>query len=485
MNVERLLGNIRTIYESQKQDSWIYSPNLYIYGKLVSADIIEQDINNLREVTYIEEKNQLIEDYKQVGIEIKAFKFKKKAEYKSKEKDDVYIGYQVFMNDEQPIFDISERSKLMSHTAKLDSLYLRGVKIIDEDKGKTSYIYNFAEVADTLEIKYCTFEMEEMNNTFADIEPKVLTIDNCEIHVEEMQYAFANCGATYMNITNNKFVGSGKIYGMFISCQNLKELDLTNNKFPAIYDTANIFRDCITLREIKGLDCFDMTYCENANRAFCNCKSLETIDISSWEFKKLKFAGNIFENAVSLHDLNLGKIELSDALDVQNIFKDTNTQVKIQMKDKMDLLNLKSTSASICIAPIKIMTSEDYTQSHLRMLYKQFKLKDMQDTEKYESVVKVIRAFEDYISTNLINRKIKLDNDYYKLILNYDRSHSLFGEAFELDYQAYKEDDETFIKNYTIKKAIFDSSEVIFDIGVCYLVYSLEREKPLIYIREQ
>lgn len=92
MNIEMLFTSIRTLYDSQKQSGWIYSPSLYIYGKSISADIIKKDIEGLKEVAYINEQNNLIDDYKQEGIEIKQFAFKKTAK-------DICIGYQVLINE--------------------------------------------------------------------------------------------------------------------------------------------------------------------------------------------------------------------------------------------------------------------------------------------------------------------------------------------------------------------------------------------------
>lgn len=484
MNIERLFESIRTIYESQKQDRWIYCPNLYIYGKSVEADVISQDIENLREATYITEQNSLIDDYRQVGIEIKQFKFKKKAEYE-KQAESVYIGYQVFMNEEQPIFDISQRSKLMTGVAYFDSLYLRGIKVIAEDEQQFNQFCNFINVSDTFEIKYSTFDVRDLRHTFADMDSKNLIIDNCEIYAEKIMMMFLACRAVCIKMTNNRFHCGSDVHSMFSSCPSLNELDLTGNKSFKITNAFGMFSECTLLMEVKGLDCLDVSECTKTEYLFSDCKLLKEIDISSWELNKLEYATKMFEGMSNLTNIYIGKIKASKDLKLTNFIKGTNKKAKIHMKEKINSLDLDIESTDMCIADVKMIQADDYSESHLRMLLKQFTSRDVQDKSSKEKVIKVLRTFERRIGSNLLTRQIRLDIEYEKLLLNFNRSHNIDGEALEIEYQTYKCSDEEFIKNYMAKKAVFGSNEIVFDIGVCYLVYSLERDKPLIYIREQ
>lgn len=478
MNIEMLFTSIRTLYESQKQSGWIYSPSLYIYGKSISADIIKEDIEGLKEVAYINEQNSLIDDYKQEGIEIKQFAFKKTAE-------DICIGYQVFMNEEQPIFDISQRSKLMTYKNYFDSLYMRGIKIVSEDIYNYNQFYNFIHINDTFEIKYSTFNVKDLNHAFSDMSSKNLIIDNCEIYTEAIQTMFMNCCATYISVTNNKFNCNGDAYKMFSYCRSLKKLDLTGNKSFKIRSAYEMFSDCTLLTEIKGLECIDVSRCTVMDYMFSNCKMLSKLDISSWKLDKLKCASKMFEKMLNLSDLYIDKIKASKELKLTDILDGANTQAKVHMKEKINLLDLDIESTEICIVPAKMITTDDYSIPHIRMLYRQFTLNDMQDNEIKKRVLEVINTFERHISSRLIQRTIKVDEEYKKLILNFTSSHNVNSAAIKIDYQTYNCSDEEFIKSYMAKKAIFGSYEVVFDIGACYLVYNLENDKPLIYIREQ
>lgn len=484
MNIERLFASIRTIYESQKQAEWIYSPNLYIYGKSISTDIIKKDIEDLKDVTYITEQNSLINDYMQVGIEIKQFKFKKKAVYE-KQAEDVYMGYQVFMSEEQPIFNISKRSKLMTGIAYFDSLYLRGIKVIAENEQKYNEFCDFINVNDTFEIKYSTFNVMDLRHIFGAMDTKNLIIDNCEICTKYIQMMFLSCRATYIEMTNNKFNCKSDTYKMFSDCQSLKKLDLTGNKSFKIKDAYEMFSNCTSLLEIKGLECIDVSECTVMECIFSNCKLLKELDISSWKLDKLKHASKMFEEMLNLSDIYINKIKASKELKLIGILEGANTQTKIHMKEKINPFDLDIESTEMCIAPAKMITADDYSTPHIRMLYKQFTLNDMQDNEIKKKVLEVINTFERHISSRLIQRTIKVDEEYKKLILNFTSSHNVNSTAIKIDYQTYNCSDEEFIKSYMAKKAIFSSYEVVFDIGVCYLVYRLENDKPLIYIREQ
>ncbi len=84
-----------------------------------------------------------------------------------------------------------------------------------------------------------------------------------------------------------------------------------------------LFAGLENLKEIDGLDKIDTTDVESMAGMFYNCKSLEKIDISSFNTSKLKNTSSMFNGCENLTTIyvndtwNLDKVEYSD-----NMFKD-------------------------------------------------------------------------------------------------------------------------------------------------------------------
>ena len=94
------------------------------------------------------------------------------------------------------------------------------------------------------------------------------------------------------------------IDGLFLNCKELEKVNVSNLVTKSFEATTNIFRNCTNLKEIIGLDTWDMENVFQTSELFKNCSSLVSIDgIEQWNFKGIKYT------VISCHSLALCYIE--------------------------------------------------------------------------------------------------------------------------------------------------------------------------------
>ena len=83
-----------------------------------------------------------------------------------------------------------------------------------------------------------------------------------------------------INIFNINYVIN--IKGMFQACKELDFLDLFNFNTSKFTDIQSMFNDCHKLKEIKGINKFDTSNVTNMCAMFGTCKKLEYLDLSNF-----------------------------------------------------------------------------------------------------------------------------------------------------------------------------------------------------------
>lgn len=124
------------------------------------------------------------------------------------------------------------------------------------------------------------------------------------------------------------------VAGFFINCKKLRWCDVTNNLKVTnrIKSIDAFFSGCISLRAIKGLTTWDITSLERLSSLFFNCKSLEEINISTWNTSKIKDMENTFGLCSNLKKIH-GVIDLSSIETYDGMFTSCSNLTDVKLKN--------------------------------------------------------------------------------------------------------------------------------------------------------
>lgn len=116
--------------------------------------------------------------------------------------------------------------------------------------------------------------------------------------------AFMSTSITYANLSNVK-QNATSLAALFSGCSSLEEADVTGLCTSSCTDISAVFNACSKLKKIKGLDTWDTSNVTDMPSTFCQCSSLEELDLSSWDFTNYKVCAGFLSGASSIKRLNL------------------------------------------------------------------------------------------------------------------------------------------------------------------------------------
>ena len=125
-----------------------------------------------------------------------------------------------------------------------------------------------------------------------------------------------------------------RMQSMFDSLKNLKKIYFPKNSKPLkLRAVHEMFRNCESLSVIQNIDCLDVSNVKKLNQMFYGCKSLTSLDLSSFNTDKVKDISFMFEGCENLKTIivnpNMKKLIDSNS-NVINLF--SNCQAKIICK---------------------------------------------------------------------------------------------------------------------------------------------------------
>lgn len=108
------------------------------------------------------------------------------------------------------------------------------------------------------------------------------------------------------------------INSMFTGCKNLKSLDLSNwdlknlGNGDALNERAliSIFMNCESLEEIIGIENWDVSRIRKINTMFFNC-GIKKIDISNWDLSSCKTFNSVFTKCKNLEFIDMSNLKFS------------------------------------------------------------------------------------------------------------------------------------------------------------------------------
>lgn len=113
--------------------------------------------------------------------------------------------------------------------------------------------------------------------------------------------------------------GVRDLYGMFLWCESVRELDLSGFDTSSVTDMSSMFAACHA-QETVDLSSFETGRVELMSNMFEDCHSLQDLDVSGFNTAKVSNMGVMFENCESLTRLDLGSFHTPKLTMMGNMF---------------------------------------------------------------------------------------------------------------------------------------------------------------------
>ena len=142
-----------------------------------------------------------------------------------------------------------------------------------------------------------------------------------------------------LDITNFDLSNCLYMCEAFAYCDELEFINLEGIDTSLIEDFSFLFSDDYSLKTVKGLENLDTSSAYNISSMFCNTFSLESLDLSKWDVRNVKYLSYMFDmsyiteledyDSISLKYLNLSGWQLNSIEDNQwshcDVFSGCNT----------------------------------------------------------------------------------------------------------------------------------------------------------------
>ena len=133
-------------------------------------------------------------------------------------------------------------------------------------------------------------------------------------------YLFYGCiSLEYVNFTD-AYILPYTMTHTFENCKSIISIDLSTFDFSYCEDMQYIFYNCHSLITIEFLDMLYAPYVENMQYMFYGCNSLKDIDLSLWFINSVKNLEYLFYNCYSLSYLDLSNFDTKLTTNMKYIF---------------------------------------------------------------------------------------------------------------------------------------------------------------------
>lgn len=122
---------------------------------------------------------------------------------------------------------------------------------------------------------------------------------------------------TYGNVANIEFASPSEV-PWNSDVNSIKTVTFANEVSPISLDFW--FNNCTNLTTINNITNLNTSNVTSMYCTFCNCTSMNTLDLSSFDTSNVTFMGNTFQNCFALTDLNLSGWDTSNVTYMRSMF---------------------------------------------------------------------------------------------------------------------------------------------------------------------
>jgi surface protein len=128
---------------------------------------------------------------------------------------------------------------------------------------------------------------------------------------------------------------------MFNECNSIKEIELSNFNTGKAKKLNNMFYECELLEKIEGISEFITDNVEDMSSMFYECKKLKEIDLSRWNFSKVRNVSNFFKKCESLETIKLNENKNANLTNMESMFSKCKNLKNLFGLDKWNTKNVR------------------------------------------------------------------------------------------------------------------------------------------------
>lgn len=211
---------------------------------------------------------------------------------------------------------ITNINSLFAYSGDIPRRLFDDIRILDVTDWDVSNITDMSDLFQDCEYLEEIVGIETWNTSkCTDFSAMFMNCDNLfEINIRNfdfsnaiyLSYMFSGCtNLKKIDLSNFNASQSKYINNMFSRCRSIESLDVSNFNLDNCKELKGVFQYCAMLKEIKGLDKWNISNIINLERLFSYCYELNNINISNWDINKCENVSYMFADCKKL------KIDLS------------------------------------------------------------------------------------------------------------------------------------------------------------------------------
>ena len=150
--------------------------------------------------------------------------------------------------------------------------------------------------------------------------------------ITDMQFLFFNLtNIKSIDISNFNTQNIKSLHSFFCHCQNLISIDISFFDTSKVTDFDYIFYDCIKLKSINLLN-FDTSSAKDMKCLFYNCYNLESLDLTNFDTSSVTFMGWMFYSCYSLKIIKFPEIfNTSQVVSMKSMFLECKSLISLNL----------------------------------------------------------------------------------------------------------------------------------------------------------
>ena len=194
-----------------------------------------------------------------------------------------------------------------------------GGKVYENVKGKTFTRDNTAETVDT---PWFVDKDKIKAAEFVD-----------EVAPEYMAYFFSDLDMLEtVDMRKVKIVNVTDMYGMFLNCHNLKEVETVKFNTSKVENMGWMFLNCSSLTKLD-MSSFDTTNVTNMEVMFNGCSSLTELDVSGFNTSNVTTMRSMFANMTNLQSIDVSIFDTKNVTNMATMFYKCTSLTKLDLSN--------------------------------------------------------------------------------------------------------------------------------------------------------
>ena len=269
-------------------------------------------------------------------------------------KDNLFIQKEKNPNVNYTCLHIHRFHDIIYNGKKIFKLFLKGTIFSNIPTFELIKLITKSRHLNTLDLSYtnidlCLFIKSIEKNFKSNAEFKKLYLSNLTTYSTDFSSLFSNfVFLDTLDISNLQIINTEKksitMYNMFGDCKSLTNLYINSINTSDVFNTSNMFENCCNLFSLD-LSSFDFSSLKYSYKMFAGCENLEYIKFKKQkieivngqkQIKRMIDMSYMFENCISLKNLNLSSFYFERPTLQESMFLNCNSLKRICVTSKLN-----------------------------------------------------------------------------------------------------------------------------------------------------